>query len=149
MLGFAYGRPQCIQYFAGRQESRSLLSVVSGAEMFRKIICFVTFSLFPVVPELFSVLSVTHKPIVHFRGLSRFWVEIFCYKTKSSRVVGLDWRWGLLVPHFLQQLSGGDGLAQVGIKCSYFRICCRRHDIFDNLRNVVDRAIVGGLFIIV
>ena len=70
------------------------------------------FPLHPVIPDLFSPLSVTHEPMD--------W--LYCYKTQRSGVVDLDWHWGMRLN---QQIMCWDDLPGVCIiKHSNFRICC-------------------------
>jgi hypothetical protein len=64
---------------------------------------------------------------------------------KCRAVVGLYWRWGLLVSHFFKFMLLGDGLMGIDVQCTEFSFGSGGHDGLDELGKVEDRAIVFGV----
>ena len=94
---------QCIQYIPSSEIPGSQLTVVGWTMMLGVIIpIIVTLTPSPIVPELFLVTFISHKPTIHVNGFSRLGVQIFGYKTMSGCVVRLDRRGRLGMAHLLK-----------------------------------------------
>ena len=81
--------------------------------MFGEIISIIILALPPIIPELFSVLLISHVPMLHVGRFGGLGLYILIYKSQGRCIVGLDRRWWLPVAHLLQQIPGRYGLARV------------------------------------
>ncbi len=83
------------------------------------------------------------KTHVHCFCLLR--LDVIIDDAKCRAVVGLYWHWGLLVSHFFECMSLGDGLAGIDVQRTELGFSGRGHGSRNGLGEVEDRAIVFGV----
>ena len=70
----------------------------------------------PEKSELFLVNGAITQPMVlHVHRFCLFRLEVAVYYSLGSRIVGLDWRGGLQMPHLLEDGAFFNGLACINI----------------------------------
>ncbi len=81
----------------------------------------------------------------HVHCFCSLWLDVIIDDTKCRAVVSLYWHWALLVSHFFECMSLGDGLAGVDIQQTEFGFGGGGHGSLDELGKVEDCAIVLGV----
>ena len=84
----------------------------------------------------------------HVHGLKAFAGDVVGDDAMCCGVVGLHGRGRLLVAHFFERVSGGNGLAAVDEEGGEFGFCSGGHDGFDDLGDCHNNAIArwsGGI----
>ena len=100
------------------------------------VVAVVAFAWAPIKTELPLALSTPEPVEVHVDRLCGVRNDFVVDEAIRGGVVGLDRGARLVVTHFSERHSDGDGCAGVQVKSSQFGFGGGGHDIFDNLGDV-------------
>ena len=112
--------------------------------MFGPVIGVICFAWSPIESELFLALAVAKPMESHVHCFGAFWLDFAVDDGVRHRVVSLDGGGRLFVAQLLENYSYVDGFTCHDIEGGKFGFGGGRHDMFDDVCDVEDGAIVGG-----
>ena len=113
--------------------------------VFRPIIGAVGVAGTPVITKLLLGFAASEPMEPHVHCFCSACLDIACDNTVSGAVVRLDGCGRLLVSHFFEEVAHWDGFACVYVESAKFGFSGTRHDSFEDLGDVEDGAVVGGV----
>jgi hypothetical protein len=125
------------------------LCVMCSAVVFCPIVCAIGVTWVPEVSELLLHLAASKPMETHVHCFCLLRLDVIIDNAKCHAVVGLYRHWGLLVSHFFECMSLGDGLAGVDIQCTKFSFRGRGHNGLDELVKVRTASLSSRLAVLV
>ena len=117
--------------------------------MFRPIVGVVCLAWAPVESELFLAFAVAQPVESHVHCFCSLGLDFAVDDCVGHRIVCLDWGGGLFVAHLLEDDADVYGFSCHDVEGSEFGFGSRGHDVFDDVCDVENCSVVGGICCVV
>ena len=126
----------------------SNFDMMSGRVVFCPIVSKICFARMPKKFELLLAFPVAEPVETHVHGFGTFWLYLTVNDGIRHGIVSLDWGGRLFMPHLFQNYANVNCFARHDIQCSQLGFVGGRHDMFDDVGDIQNGAIVSwNLFI--